>query len=105
MVELLLKGNADPQRVPLSPPAASAKEGASRRRLRTGARVKTDTNLVAKTASAMTPSVFSSDPSYVFSPADSRQRRRSPGRAWRAADPRPIGGGGPAHDAFDFSNT
>ena len=65
MVELLLKGNTDPQRTPLSPPAGSSKE-ARPAVASEPARVKTDTNLVAKTASAVSPSVFSSDPSYVF---------------------------------------
>ena len=65
MVELLLKGNADPQRVPLSPPTASVKE-ARPAVASEPARVKTAPSLAAKTASAATPSVFSSDPSYVF---------------------------------------
>jgi membrane-bound lytic murein transglycosylase A len=65
MVELLLKGNADPQRVPLSPPAGSSKE--TRPAVASDpTRLKTDANLGAKTASAVSPSVFSSDPSYVF---------------------------------------
>jgi membrane-bound lytic murein transglycosylase A len=65
MVELLLKGNTDPQRVPLSPPTVSSKE-ARPAVASEPARVKTDPTLVAKTASASTSSVFSSDPSYVF---------------------------------------
>jgi membrane-bound lytic murein transglycosylase A len=65
MVELLLKGNADPQRIPVSPPTVSSKE-ARPAVASEPARVKTDASLVAKTASAGTPSVFSSDPSYVF---------------------------------------
>ena len=65
MVELLLKGNTDPQRIPLSPPAASSKE-ARPAVASDPARLKTDANLVAKTASAVSPSVFSTDPSYVF---------------------------------------
>lgn len=65
MVELLLKGNADPQRIPVSPPTVSSKE-ARPAVASEPARVKTDASAVAKTASAGTPSVFSSDPSYVF---------------------------------------
>ena len=65
MVELLLKGNADPQRIPLSPSTASSKE--TRPAVASEpTRVKTDASLVAKTASAESLSVFSSDPSYVF---------------------------------------
>ena len=65
MVELLLKGNADPQRIPVSPPTVSSKE-ARPAVASEPARVKTDASAVAKTASVGTPSVFSSDPSYVF---------------------------------------
>jgi membrane-bound lytic murein transglycosylase A len=64
MVELLLKGNADPQRIPLSPPTASSKTRPAV--ASEPARAKADADLVAKTASAVSPSVFSSDPSYVF---------------------------------------
>src|ERR1700687_4599572 len=65
MVELLLKGNADPQRIPVSPPTVSSKE-ARPAVASEPARVKADPSLVAKAASAGAPSVFSSDPSYVF---------------------------------------
>ena len=65
MVELLLKGNADPQRIPVSPPTVSSKE-ARPAVASEPARVKTDASVVEKTASAGAPSVFSSDPSYVF---------------------------------------
>ena len=65
MVELLLKGNVDPQRIPVSPPTVSSKE-ARPAVASEPARVKTDASVVAKTASVGTPSVFSSDPSYVF---------------------------------------
>jgi membrane-bound lytic murein transglycosylase A len=63
MVELLLKGNTDPQRVPLSPPKASPKE--SRPVVAESARVRPEPN-AAKVESADSLSVFSSDPSYVF---------------------------------------
>jgi Membrane-bound lytic murein transglycosylase len=63
MVELLLKGNADPQRVPLSSPKASPKE--SRPVVAESARVRPEPN-AAKVESADSLSVFSSDPSYVF---------------------------------------
>jgi membrane-bound lytic murein transglycosylase A len=65
MVELLLKGNTDPQRIPLSPPTVSSKE-ARPAVASEPARVKTDPSSVTKTASAVSPSIFSSDPSYVF---------------------------------------
>ncbi|HWZ71853.1 MAG TPA: MltA domain-containing protein [Casimicrobiaceae bacterium] len=65
MVELLLKGNADPQRIPLSSTTVSSKE--TRPAVASEpARVKSETNLVAKFSSAESLSVFSSDPSYVF---------------------------------------
>jgi membrane-bound lytic murein transglycosylase A len=63
MVELLLKGNMDPQRVPLSSPKASPKE--SRPVVAESARVRPEPN-AAKVESADSLSVFSSDPSYVF---------------------------------------
>jgi membrane-bound lytic murein transglycosylase A len=63
MVELLLKGNMDPQRVPLSSPKASPKE--SRPVVAESARVGPEPN-AAKVESADSLSVFSSDPSYVF---------------------------------------
>src|SRR6266550_1360063 len=65
MVELLLKGNTDPQRIPLSPPTASSKE-ARPAVASEPARIKTDPSLATKTASAVSPSIFTSDPSYVF---------------------------------------
>ena len=64
MVELLLKGNTDPQRVQLSSPKASPKE--SRPVVAEPARVRPEPNVVANVASADSLSVFSSDPSYVF---------------------------------------
>ena len=64
MVELLLKGNTDPQREPLSSPKASPKE--SRPVAAEPARVRPEPNAVAKVASADSLSAFSSDPSYVF---------------------------------------
>ena len=64
MVELLLKGNTDPQRVQLSSPKASPKE--SRPVVAEAARVRPEPNAVANVASADSLSVFSSDPSYVF---------------------------------------
>jgi len=64
MVDLLLKGNTDPQREPLSSPKASPKE--SRPVVAEPARVRPEPNAVAKVASAGSLSVFSSDPSYVF---------------------------------------
>jgi membrane-bound lytic murein transglycosylase A len=63
MVELLLKGNTDPQRVPLSSPKASPKE--SRPVVAEPARVRPEPS-AADVASADSFSVFSSDPSYVF---------------------------------------
>ena len=63
MVELLLKGNMDPQRVPLSSPKASPRE--SRPVVAESARVRPEPN-AAKVESADSLSVFSSDPSYVF---------------------------------------
>ncbi len=65
MVELLLKGNADPQRIPHTSKTASSKE-ISPAVASEPARVKSDANLVPKFASADNLSVFSSDPSYVF---------------------------------------
>ena len=64
MVELLLKGNADPQRIPLSSPAPS-KETRPAVASET-ARVKSEANPAVKFAGADNLSVFSSDPSYVF---------------------------------------
>ena len=65
MVELLLKGNADPQRMPLSSTTVSSKE--TRPAVASEpAHVKSDANFVAKAAGADRLSVFSSDPSYVF---------------------------------------
>jgi membrane-bound lytic murein transglycosylase A len=65
MVELLLKGNTDPQRIPLSSKTAPSKEThpavASEPAL-----AKSEANAVVKFASAESLSVFSSDPSYVF---------------------------------------
>ena len=64
MVELLLKGNADPQRMPSST-TVSSKE--TRPAVASEpAHVKSDANFVAKAAGADRLSVFSSDPSYVF---------------------------------------
>jgi membrane-bound lytic murein transglycosylase A len=63
MVELLLKGNTDPQRATLSSPKASPKE--SRPVVSEPARVRPEPN-AATVASADSLSVFSSDPSYVF---------------------------------------
>jgi membrane-bound lytic murein transglycosylase A len=65
MVELLLKGNADPQRVPLPPPTASAKETRPAVAAEP-ARVNSDASSPVKFAGADNLSVFSSDPSYVF---------------------------------------
>jgi membrane-bound lytic murein transglycosylase A len=64
MVELLLKGNTEPQRVPLSSPKASPKE--SRPVVAEPARIRPEPNAVANVASADSLSAFSSDPSYVF---------------------------------------
>jgi membrane-bound lytic murein transglycosylase A len=64
MVDLLLKGNTDPQREPLSSPKASPKE--SRPVVAEPARVRPEPNTVAKVASADSLSAFGSDPSYVF---------------------------------------
>src|SRR6202030_657221 len=63
MVELLLKGNTDPQRVPLASPKVSPKE--SRPVAAEPARVRPEPSAV-EVASADSFSVFSSDPSYVF---------------------------------------
>ena len=64
MVELLLKGNTDPQRVQLSSPKGSPKE--SRPAVAEPARIIPETDAVAKVASADSLAAFSSDPSYVF---------------------------------------
>jgi membrane-bound lytic murein transglycosylase A len=64
MVELLLKGNTDPQRVTLPSPKASPKE--SRPAVAEPARIRPETDAVAKVASADSVSAFSGDPSYVF---------------------------------------
>ena len=65
MVELLLKGNAGPQRVPLPPPTTSAKETRPAVAAEP-APVKPEASPAVKFASADNLSVFSSDPSYVF---------------------------------------
>ncbi|TMG91061.1 MAG: lytic murein transglycosylase, partial [Betaproteobacteria bacterium] len=64
MVELLLKGNTDPQRVQLASPKGSPKE--SRPAVAEPARIRPETDAVAKVANADSLAAFSSDPSYVF---------------------------------------
>ncbi len=65
MVELLLKGNAEPQRIPISSPTVASK--AARPAIASEpARVKSEANTTAKAAGAESTSIFSSDPSYVF---------------------------------------
>ena len=65
MVELLLKGNADPQRISLSAPAPPSKRKRPAASAPAPLEVNTGPVAISK-AHVSNPSAFSSDPSYVF---------------------------------------